>query len=91
MVFSDALDVDKAARLAEACRGRIRCSFGIGTHFTNDFPGSPALNVVMKLTRVNGLPVVKLGDDAGKATGDRDALRVARYVHRGVPLDAGPG
>jgi len=88
IIFSDALDVEKAVRLADACRGRIRCSFGIGTHFTNDFPGSPALNIVMKLRSVNGLPVVKLGDDPGKATGDRDALRVARYIHHGVPLDA---
>lgn len=88
IVFSDALDVDKAIRLAEACRGRIRCSFGIGTHFTNDFPGSPALNVVMKLKSVDGMPVVKLGDDPGKSTGDRDALRVARYIHHALPLDA---
>ena len=88
IIFSDALDVQKAIQLSDACRGRIRCSFGIGTHLTNDFPGSPALNIVMKLRSVNGLPVIKLGDDPGKATGDRDAIRVARFVHYGVGLDA---
>lgn len=87
IIFSDSLDVETAIKLADACRNRIRCSFGIGTHLTNDFPGSPALNIVMKLRSVNGLPVIKLGDDSGKATGDRDAIRVARFVHYGVGLD----
>lgn len=88
IVFSDSLYVETAVRLAEACKGRIRCSFGIGTHFTNDFQASPALNIVMKLRRVDGMEVVKLSDDPQKAVGARDALRVARYVHFGMPLDA---
>ncbi|GAA94293.1 uncharacterized protein L969DRAFT_97384 [Mixia osmundae IAM 14324] len=38
IVFSDSLDIDKAVRLQKASEeAGIRCSFGIGTYFTNDF------------------------------------------------------
>ena len=86
-VFSDSLDVDLVLRLIEASKDRIRPLFGIGTHFTNDFPGSPALNMVIKLSFVNGIPVVKLSDDPGKAQGERDAVRVAKWTFLGTPLD----
>ena len=36
IVFSNALDFDKCQDIMEYCRGRIRCSFGIGTNLTND-------------------------------------------------------
>ena len=41
-------------------------SFGIGTFVAND-TCVPALNIVIKLQYVNGLPVAKLSDDVGKA------------------------
>lgn len=86
-VFSDNLDAEKAAKIEEHFRGRILPSFGIGTNLTNDFEGSKPLNMVIKLTSCNGIPVVKISDEPGKATGDRDAMRVAKWVHLGVPLD----
>lgn len=49
IVFSNALDFDKCQDIMEYCRGRIRCSFGIGTNLTNDTGFKPA-NIVMKLT-----------------------------------------
>jgi nicotinate phosphoribosyltransferase len=87
IVFSDGLSPESAARLKDHCADRIRCSFGIGTNLTNDFEGSPALNIVIKLTSVDGVPVVKLTDDPAKATGEPDALRVARWTFLGTPLD----
>lgn len=87
IVFSDALNVEKAIKIAKYCEGKIGCSFGIGTNFSNDYPNSPALNIVIKLNRVNGIPVVKLSDSPGKAMGDRDALRVTRWLVNRTPLD----
>lgn len=74
IVFSNALDFDKCQDIMEYCRGRIRCSFGIGTNLTNDTGFKPA-NIVMKLTSCqmnSSQPIfgcVKLSDDAGKHTG----------------------
>ena len=75
IVFSNALDFDKCQDIMEYCRGRIRCSFGIGTNLTNDTGNKPA-NIVMKLTSCQmnvNQPVygcVKLSDDKGKYTGE---------------------
>ena len=75
IVFSNALDFDKCQDIMEYCRGRIRCSFGIGTNLTNDTGFKPA-NIVMKLTSCqmnSSQPIfgcVKLSDDAGKHTGE---------------------
>jgi nicotinate phosphoribosyltransferase len=89
IIFSDSLDVDLAIKILRYCEGKIRCAFGIGTHFTNDFPGLlKALNMVIKLVKLGGVDVVKLSDDIRKAIGEKDAVRVARYVHCGIPLDA---
>jgi nicotinate phosphoribosyltransferase len=88
-VFSDSLNVEKAIKIHRYCQNKIKDSFGIGTFFTNDFPKSAfkPLNIVIKLVRLNGKPVVKLSDDFGKSFGERDAVRVARYTHMGIPLD----
>lgn len=87
IVFSNALDCERAIAIAKYCRGKIRYSFGIGTFFTNDFLNSPALNMVIKLWSVNGIPVVKFSDDVGKIMGDQDAIRVAKWECNGTPLD----
>jgi nicotinate phosphoribosyltransferase len=72
-----------------------KCWFGIGTSLSNDYEGSPALSIVIKLAFVEdpdgGAPiyVVKISDTPEKATGDTDALRVAMWTHFGTPLDSG--
>lgn len=71
-VFSDGLDIDKAIALAERFDGRIRTIFGIGTSLTNDL-GFPALQIVLKLVRCNGRPVVKLSDAPGKTMSENEA------------------
>jgi nicotinate phosphoribosyltransferase len=74
IVFSDALTFPKALEIQNYCKGRIRCSFGIGTNLTNDVGVKP-LNIVMKLTScqmTKNTPVyncVKLSDDEGKHIG----------------------
>jgi len=91
IVFSDSLNPELACRIAAACKGKIRCSFGIGTNFTNDFGGSPALNMVIKMRGMNNAPVCKLSDDPSKATGDSDAIRVAKWTFQNAPLGGGCG
>ena len=87
-VFSDGLDVSMCQNLANICDDNIRFSFGIGTYLTNDFPDSPALNIVIKLRNVNGIDVVKLSDSPGKEMGSPSALAEAEYVFRGKQISA---
>lgn len=87
IVFSDGLDCDMARQLWAAFMNRINVSFGIGTHFTNDYVGSKALNMVIKMWSCNGVPVVKLSDVLTKQMGDKDALRVANWIVYGHALD----
>ena len=75
IIFSNALDFDKAKEIKEYCGNRIQASFGIGTNLTND-TGNPPANIVMKLSLCQmseGKPIyncVKLSDDLGKHHGD---------------------
>lgn len=80
IIFSDGLNVDKAIQIKEYCQNKIQCSFGIGTHFTNDFKNSPALNMVIKLWDVGGFPVVKLSDIPGKENGDNRAIENMKWI-----------
>lgn len=64
-VFSDSLTIPRCIGLAERFEGRIRTMFGIGTNLTNDL-GFPALSIVIKMTRCNNRPVVKISDESGK-------------------------
>ena len=74
IIFSNALDFEKAKDINEYCRGRINAAFGIGTNLTND-TGNPPANIVMKLSScqmLEGKPIydcVKLSDDLGKHHG----------------------
>ncbi|KAJ1899307.1 nicotinate phosphoribosyltransferase [Coemansia sp. IMI 209127] len=78
VIFSDGLNPDIAIHIKNNCeRYTIKCSFGIGTNFTNDFSSasdqssaSKAVNIVIKLLRCNDKPCVKLSDVTTKHTGD---------------------
>ncbi|ODN80853.1 nicotinate phosphoribosyltransferase [Cryptococcus amylolentus CBS 6039] len=86
VIFSDGLDVEKAVKLQQGCDEiGIAASFGIGTFLTNDFhrisdpsQKSKALNIVIKLNKINGKGCVKLSDDKGKHTGDINDVRRAQ-------------
>lgn len=61
LLFSDALDFDKAQDIYDYFIDRTKVSFGIGTFCSND-TCEKALNIVIKLQYVNGRPVAKLSD-----------------------------
>jgi len=90
IVFSDGLNTDLAIELNNYFRDRIKVSFGIGTHFTNDFPESKPLNMVIKLYKVDDVPVVKLGEyseNPGKVMGNPDSVKVAKWTFFNESLD----
>lgn len=89
IVFSNALDFEKAKEIKEYCGNRIRASFGIGTNLTNDTGNKPA-NIVMKLSRCqmsDNKPVydcIKLSDDLGKHHGRLEEVQACMkelYIH----------
>jgi len=65
LIFSDSLDIPKAAKIWKTFRDRTNVSFGIGTNLTHD-TGVDPINIVIKMTECNGQPVVKLSDSPGK-------------------------
>jgi len=65
LIFSDSLDIPRAAEIWKRFRDRIHVSFGIGTNLTHD-TGTEPLNIVIKMIECNGQPVVKLSDSPGK-------------------------
>lgn len=82
VVFSNGLDVDRAIEIQRYAAGKCIPSFGIGTHFTNDFPGVRPMNIVIKLVAVKiteswpfYCETCKLSEDHGKYTGDPEVVR----------------
>ncbi|MDE6418502.1 MAG: nicotinate phosphoribosyltransferase, partial [Duncaniella sp.] len=82
IVFSNALDVDRAIEIQRYARDLCQPSFGIGTHLTCDFPGVRPRNIVIKLTDVKiteswpfYCQTCKLSEDHGKYTGDPATVR----------------
>ena len=92
--FTDGNTVDSAIAIHKWVTAKGgKCWFGIGTHLSNDYgKQSPACNIVIKLSEVidkfgRSIPVVKISDTPGKASGDPEAVRVALKVHFGISLD----
>lgn len=86
VVFSNALDTDRAIAIQEYARTRCQPSFGIGTHFTCDFPDVKPRNIVIKLFAVKITEswtfyndTCKLSEDHGKYTGLPEV--VSRFCH----------
>ena len=85
LIFSDGLDVDTIERAHQRFSGRVRLSFGWGTHLTNDFRECAprmndqlqAISLVCKVSEANGRPTVKLSDNLTKASGPEH--EVSRY------------
>lgn len=82
IIFSNALDTDRAIALNAVASRFCQPSFGIGTHFTNDFPGITPMNIVIKLVAAKITEqwdfysdTCKLSEDKGKYTGKPDVVR----------------
>jgi len=90
IVFSNALDFEKAADIFKYFKGRIKVSFGIGTNLTCDIgiEGYKAANIVMKMSKCRYSPrdfweyVIKISDDLGKHMGIKELFDIAvRELH----------
>ncbi|KAJ5806822.1 nicotinate phosphoribosyltransferase [Penicillium riverlandense] len=82
VVFSDSLTIDLCLEYKTiAEEANFKPVFGVGTFFTNDFTNksngkkSKPLNIVIKIATANGRPAVKLSDNMGKNTGDRETVQ----------------
>jgi nicotinate phosphoribosyltransferase len=81
LLFSDSLDFDRAEKLYQHFKDKVKVSFGIGTFCSND-TFADALNIIIKLQYVNGRPVAKLSDSPEKAMcSDEEYLK---YLKRSV-------
>lgn len=82
VIFSNALDTDHAIALQHEAEKYVQPSFGIGTHFTNDFDGVRPMNIVIKLVAVKMTEswpfyndTCKISEDNGKHIGKPEVIR----------------
>lgn len=85
VVFSNGLDTDRAIEIQKYAKDFCLPSFGIGTHFTNDFDGIEPMNIVIKLVAAKITEAwtfyndtCKLSEDDGKHTGKPEVI--ARFM-----------
>lgn len=88
IIFSDSLNYEKVAAIANYCKDKVGISFGIGTNLTNDVGVKP-MNIVMKLIEakpenMEWEPTVKLSDEKGKYTGKPEMIELAKLI-LGIP------
>lgn len=82
VTFSNALDVERTIAIHRYAADKCQPSFGIGTHFTNDFPGIRPMNIVIKLVAVKITEswdfyneTCKISEDKGKYTGKPEVIK----------------
>lgn len=82
VIFSNALHTDDAIEIQKFAREFCQPSFGIGTHFTNDFEGVKPMNIVIKLVGAKITEswdfyndTCKLSEDKGKYTGKPEVIK----------------
>ena len=82
VVFSNALDTDSAIEIKEYASHYCQPSFGIDTHFTNDYDHISPMNMVIKLVAVKITEswtfyndTCKLSEDDGKHTGKPEVIK----------------
>ena len=86
VIFSDGLDTGMIQKLHHQFSGRVKVSFGWGTHFTNDFrglvpsKGLDSFSLVCKAVSADGKPTVKLSDNPRKAMGPQSEINRYKRV-----------
>ena len=91
VIFSNALDVDRAIQINNVAKNVCKPSFGIGTSITNAWNDCgidiEPTNIVIKLTAIKiteSWPyynrTCKLSEDLGKHTGDNDVVQHFMYT-----------
>ena len=91
VIFSNALDTDRAIEIQQYAKDLCQPSFGIGTHFTNDFESIKPMNIVIKLVAAKITEswrfyndTCKLSEDKGKHTGKPEVIqRFMDAIHFG--------
>ena len=85
IIFSNALNTQQAIEIQQYARDYCQPSFGIGTHFTNDFDGIKPMNIVIKLIAAKITEswsfyndTCKISEDDGKHTGNAEVI--ARFM-----------
>lgn len=76
---SDGLTIETMISLADYFTDRIKVNFGWGTSLTNDC-GIPPLSLVVKLAEACGNEVIKLSNNAAKATGSPERKEQMMYI-----------
>ena len=90
VIFSNALTTDEAIGIQQYAFKVVKPSFGIGTHFTNDFPHVAPMNTVIKLVAAKiteSWPfyndTCKISEDDGKHTGKPEVInRFLALLHQ---------
>ncbi len=82
VVFSNALDTSQAIEIQKFAKDYCQPSYGIGTHFTNDFDGVEPMNIVIKLVAAKITEswtfyneTCKLSEDDSKHTGKPEVIK----------------
>ena len=88
IIFSNALTTDDAIDIHLKVGGRMKDSYGIGTHFTCDLKKVKPMNIVVKLDEIaiteksQTQKAIKISNDSSKACGDINEIDIAKKIFK---------